>query len=1117
MNFSLKTNFHSMKRSMFCFILLAVPIIGIADDNSTFPTFYEFPCKSPEALAFKKYGDFQLDGYTGNPGITIPLYSLTYKDISVPLNLSYDGSGVRVRQEASWVGLGWNMNVGGCINYVSQGANDQSFARSATLQDYERLCEIRNGNPYQLYTSLIGAATPDPQIGYFLSNSLFTDLNNDLGERDFYSASFLGHSFLFFVNPLDNQITVLGEEAQKYKVERNNLGWTITDVNGYSYSFIITEYSHEGRSANYISAWNLSRIDSPTGAYVTFTYTSDYSTFSHIPDIQQTYEIEKNGQWTAGYNSPAYHSTIMSGTWGIQKKYLVSITGGDNIVKVNFAYSDRNDLPGSKKLNEITISSISGNGYKKFKLNYGYFDACNIGGSYLSIPQGQQQIYDSYRLRLKLLSFHEISSDRNDTITTSFEYYGDDTSSSLPLKTSCAVDFWGYYNGADNSALTTTGIVTGEQHILLPSLKDCYGMSNISEIAEVKDRILSVQGANRFCNESFMKTGTLKKIVYPTKGYSMFEYEAHRFYADESHTYVFKESGPASSGATYMARDVNSSNPNAYLDQHKSFDVISPSTGTITIKMTAATQEKMQLLRQSHPYVEFISNNNMETYSISSLSESSSGLELTKYIHNINLTPSTCHLVAILPDNVGTGCSVSISINVQPILTGTARQSVGGGLRIKSIANYDSNNNLLQTKQYEYKDGKSLVPMKLFDTIRRYTYSDVQMSGMSGTYTNQFLVFHSSLIGNSSFTSSVGRGIIGYSSVTEKISDSSNSLKKRIVTTYQNDFATEVFGDFYQFNNYSNGNLLTRCIYDRTGVLADSIVNSYTLQNSNIMTCNLKLEDLYTDPRCTVSGRYRLTAYSYQTRWNVLSKTKHFSYLLNGNASTEANYSYNTQNHLVSEEVMKDSQGAILSQRRYKYPCDFSRETVCNSMTTSHYLSPIIEETYKIQGRENYRKRAVYSLLRGLFLHTQDSISQNGGPMEKRMEYTYNQQNNLVCMVKDNVESIIYLWSYKQSLPIAEIKGANYSQVSQWLGNTVNNIGASSGFTRTQALSIQSQLASHGAIATMYLHDPVWGVTSQILPNGVTTSYLYDIFGRLRETKDRNNHSMESFRYNYKR
>lgn len=182
-------------RQILILYILALSVPAFADDTSYVPTFNEFPCKSPEAFAFQRYGEFQADGYTGNPGISIPLYSLTYKDITIPLTLSYDGSGVRVRQEASWVGLGWNLNVGGCINYVSQGVNDQSFSRAATSQEYMNLCGIRSGNPYQLYTPLNEAATPDPQIGYFLSAGLYQDLTNGLGERDYYSASFLGQSF----------------------------------------------------------------------------------------------------------------------------------------------------------------------------------------------------------------------------------------------------------------------------------------------------------------------------------------------------------------------------------------------------------------------------------------------------------------------------------------------------------------------------------------------------------------------------------------------------------------------------------------------------------------------------------------------------------------------------------------------------------------------------------------------------------------------------------------------------------------------------------------------------------------------------------------------------------
>lgn len=111
-------------------------------DEITFPTVTP---KSPEASAFQKYGETEINEYTGNPAISIPLYTLSYKGIEVPLSLTYDGGGIQVSQEASWVGLGWSLNVGGCINYVCQGGNDQWLGRYGSWKnDYYR---ILNSNP----------------------------------------------------------------------------------------------------------------------------------------------------------------------------------------------------------------------------------------------------------------------------------------------------------------------------------------------------------------------------------------------------------------------------------------------------------------------------------------------------------------------------------------------------------------------------------------------------------------------------------------------------------------------------------------------------------------------------------------------------------------------------------------------------------------------------------------------------------------------------------------------------------------------------------------------------------------------------------------------------------
>lgn len=111
-------------------------------DEITFPTVTP---KSPEASAFQKYGETEINEYTGNPAISITLYTLSYKGIEVPLSLTYDGGGIQVSQEASWVGLGWSLNVGGCINYVCQGGNDQWLGRYGSWKnDYYR---ILNSNP----------------------------------------------------------------------------------------------------------------------------------------------------------------------------------------------------------------------------------------------------------------------------------------------------------------------------------------------------------------------------------------------------------------------------------------------------------------------------------------------------------------------------------------------------------------------------------------------------------------------------------------------------------------------------------------------------------------------------------------------------------------------------------------------------------------------------------------------------------------------------------------------------------------------------------------------------------------------------------------------------------
>src|SRR6266496_4502806 len=68
---------------------------------------------SPEASAFVKYGTYPIVTYTGKPDITIPVYEIKTGKLSVPISLSYDATGIRVNDMASWVGMNWSLDVGG--------------------------------------------------------------------------------------------------------------------------------------------------------------------------------------------------------------------------------------------------------------------------------------------------------------------------------------------------------------------------------------------------------------------------------------------------------------------------------------------------------------------------------------------------------------------------------------------------------------------------------------------------------------------------------------------------------------------------------------------------------------------------------------------------------------------------------------------------------------------------------------------------------------------------------------------------------------------------------------------------------------------------------------------
>lgn len=80
------------------------------DYRSNLPSYIP---SSPTVSSLTTYADYPVSHYTGVPDISIPLYEINIDNYKLPISLSYHASGIRVNQEASWVGLGWALNAGG--------------------------------------------------------------------------------------------------------------------------------------------------------------------------------------------------------------------------------------------------------------------------------------------------------------------------------------------------------------------------------------------------------------------------------------------------------------------------------------------------------------------------------------------------------------------------------------------------------------------------------------------------------------------------------------------------------------------------------------------------------------------------------------------------------------------------------------------------------------------------------------------------------------------------------------------------------------------------------------------------------------------------------------------
>jgi hypothetical protein len=476
---------------------------------------------SPNMQAMEKYGDIPVSTYTGIPNISIPLYTVKFRDITIPISLSYHASGIKVDEEASQVGLGWVLNAGGSISRKIIGGDDfNGNYLNANIPSFEKgfvpTQLVQLGDKGWFYN--IGY----PHLPTIYDSSLSTFVDNgqpyDLQPDEFY-FNIPGHIGKFI---LDHDDTVYLQNQKKLLITYASDGssFEIQTEEGFSYNFLQYDYYNNNGSKEK-SAWYLTSVISPLGSVVTFNYTVNTDEFIQTIGGYSESRDDYTSLLQMGYSgisfgdqqgpTPGHNYSIVT---------LSSIDFTNGIVK--FSYSNnRKDTQDEQRLDSIRVYEKNKSGLieafpiKTIIFNYGYFKG-NVTTSpydtlagYRLMLEGLQTIgtYNVDSVGLKDGYYNSPDSEG----AYRFTYYDSISSDILPSKTSFARDHWGYYNGKNSN----TSLIPTFTQLNIP------GDFVLSE--------MGTMGTERDADTNFVRAFSLKDIFYPTGGTTEFQYESNDF------------------------------------------------------------------------------------------------------------------------------------------------------------------------------------------------------------------------------------------------------------------------------------------------------------------------------------------------------------------------------------------------------------------------------------------------------------------------------------------------------------------------------------------------------------------------------------------------------------
>ncbi|CAD0002113.1 DUF5977 domain-containing protein [Flavobacterium chungangense] len=1027
---------------------------------------------SPQAASISKVGEIPIDISTGRMNYTIPIFEIKEGDFSMPINLSYNYSGLLLDEAPGYAGVGWTFNIGGSILHSINGLDD-------TNREYQKEWVYKYVNklpPYDDYISPSGKTTINHYLES-LSNGIFD------GEPDKYIVNAGNLNCSFYLDKDNNAIFL---KNSSYKVTGYSYnGFTVTDEKGTNYIFDILQGSGKSvgaESSIYTSSFLLREINFPTTSNkITF----EYSNNNYLSDLNVSQTLTSNSTLyvaNQGYELIT-HKTYSS----VDSSILTKITTNDYTIELQ--YNNNPTESGVAVISNLLVKNKANVAVKSYDFVYSG--------------------WTGKRTNLLKVKF-------NGQIINEMEY---DTSTPYPVMTADSdyvkKDLWGYYN--KNGRLATYSSTTLPDDN--PYLKPDFSSTKIGALTKI---LYQTKGYSLIEYEPNM--AYLRSIDYnlpyesdgtvTTRGIA--NTSAHDGITDEKTFTV--TTVPTEVIIRYLVANQPEITQN---QEQRDTKVLLLKEGddeaNAIFSFNKTWLKELTWIPQTNSFTgtEKKVINNPGTYRI-------------KAISGIGSTASIDVAVKQRPDHFNQTVG---GIRVKQVKNCDFNDEC-----ITTVYNYSQENKstgvMLQRPQfysgYHIQDNMGCSPPNY---IRRDFYNFTSIFPLSNFRGSPVLYSAVEKIDSGTYSNNqpVNNGKTIFYYYGQEMSNSLQAeheyfaiglLSAKLVKDQNNNLKAK------QKNDY----LLLSSIPDNNKILY--VLNTKIVREKRIYGGGGAMGDCMLQyPRPLLD--FQAAWFRYQPRNYMLQKEENINYYANDSIVQSTTFDYDLNLTSLKSKKVVNSKGETL-ETKYLYPTDseMSSEPFVSELISKNRIgTPLAVRSYNTNKLSDqkivYAKDAsTANLLLPKYVYANKGADAIDSAKDKKVTYDqYDDKGNILQYTLENGMPVSIIWGYNKTQPVAKIENAVYSLIPV---GTITNLQSLSDADHDNCVSAscKEQLLRNAldtfratfpnAFISTYTYNPLIGVTSITDPRGNVSYYEYDALGRLQFVKDKDLNVLQKYCYNYK-